>query len=517
MIKNFKWLFLVSLTIAACSSDDDSSEPADLIITPGSADFSKYVALGNSLTAGFSDGALFVASQNNAYPKLMAEQFALPNGGGGAFTVPYMNDNVGGLLLGGTVIQGPRLIFNGTAPIPLPGGVPTTEVANQLTGPFNNMGIPGAKSYHLLAPGYGNVAGVPLGLSNPYFARFASSSTTSVIQDAVAQNPTFFSLWIGNNDVLGYATSGGTGVNQAGNLNPATYGTNDISDPNVFASVYESTINALTANGAKGVVANLPYVTSIPYFTTIPTNSIPGLPPASAAQLNQLFGGINAALTSAGLPPRFITLVADDGNSATRESNQLLIRDESLVNVSAQITAALSPLLGVPTATFLGSIYGQARHASNAPSSRDFIVLPARGVIGTVQPGAPAPFNTIGVSFPMQDSTTLTAAEALEVITATDAFNVSIKTIAESEGLAFVDANALMKQLASGGIRFENYTMTATYVQGGAFSLDGIHITARGNAYIANKFLEAINATYGSNFPAKRMAEYPISYPAFLN
>jgi len=518
MIKNFKWLFLVSLTIAACSSDDDSSsEPANVIITPGSADFSKYVALGNSLTAGFSDGALFIASQENAYPKLMAEQFALPNGGGGAFTTPLMNDNVGGLLLGGNVIQGPRLIFNGSAPVPLPGGVPTTEVTATLTGPFNNMGVPGAKSFHLVAPGYGNVAGVATGLANPYFARFASSPTTTILQDAVAQNPTFFSLWIGNNDVLSYATSGGTGVNQAGNLNPATYGSNDITDPNVFATVYETMINALTANGAKGVVANLPYVTSIPYFTTVPTNPIPGLPPASAGQLNQLFGGINAALTAAGLPTRFNTLIADDGNPATIETNQLLIVDESLVNISAQITAALSPSLGVPTATFLGSIYGQARHASNAPSSRDFIVLPARGVIGTTQPGAPAPFNTIGVSFPMQDSTTLTAAEALEVINATDAFNVSIKAIAEAKGLAFVDANALLRALANGGIRFENYTMTATYVQGGAFSLDGIHITARGNAYIANKFLEAINTTYGSNFPERRMAEFPISYPAFLN
>lgn len=518
MIKNFKWLFLVSLTIAACSSDDDSSsEPAELIITPGSADFSKYVALGNSLTAGYSDGALFIASQENAYPKLMAEQFALPNGGGGAFTVPYMNDNVGGLLLGGTPIQGPRLIFNGSSPVPLPGGVPTTEVTNTLAGPFNNMGVPGAKSYHLLAPGYGNIAGVPLGQANPYFARFASSPSTSLIQDAVAQNPTFFSLWIGNNDVLGYATSGGTGVNQLGNLDPTTYGGNDITDPNVFASVYQTLINALTANGAKGVVANLPYVTSIPYFTTVPTNPIPGLPPASAGQLNQLFGGINAALAANGLPARFNTLLADDGNPSTVEANQLLIVDESLLNISAQITAALSPVLGVPTATYLGGLYGQARHASNAAAARDYIVLPARAVIGTIQAGAPAPFNTIGVSYPMQDGTTLTAHEAAQVIVATDAFNVSIKAIAEERDLAFVDANALMKQLASGGIRFENFTMTATYVQGGAFSLDGVHITARGNAYIANKFLESINATYGSNFPAKRMAEYPISYPAFLN
>ena len=63
MNKNFKWLLLVSLTFVACNSDIDEGvivEP-EVPIVAGSADFSKYVALGNSLTAGFSDNALFIA------------------------------------------------------------------------------------------------------------------------------------------------------------------------------------------------------------------------------------------------------------------------------------------------------------------------------------------------------------------------------------------------------------------------------------------------------------------------
>jgi hypothetical protein len=40
------------------------------------------------------------------------------------------------------------------------------------------------------------------------------NGTTSVVAYAAAQAPTFFSLWIGNNDVLGYATTGGDGTNQ---------------------------------------------------------------------------------------------------------------------------------------------------------------------------------------------------------------------------------------------------------------------------------------------------------------
>ena len=521
MIKNFKWLFLVSLTFIACNNDEevviDPNSSDGLPLTAGTANFSKYVALGNSLTAGFSDGALFKEGQKGSYTNILSQQFALV--GGGEFKIPYTSDNIGGLLLGGVQIQPSRLYFNGTAPVNVPGTI-TTEISNHLTGSYNNLGVPGAKSFHLLAAGYGNIAGVPTGQSNPYYVRFASSSTSTVLGDALAQNPTFFSLWIGNNDVLGYAMSGGTGVNQTGNLNPATYGPNDITDPNVFANVYNTLLdgtNGLTKNGTKGVVANIPNVTSIPYFTTVPTDALPGLPAANVAQLNQLFGAINQITTALGQPNRFATLVADDGNATTVEKNPLLIVDESLTNLSAFITNALTPVLGSATATYVGTLYGNVRHAKNVAPSKDYIVLPARSVIGTNQTGAPSPFNVIGVSYPMQDSTTLTATEAAEVKTATDAYNVTIKTLAMSKGLAFVDANAIMAQVATtAGITANGFTVTSGYVTGGGFSLDGVHPSPRGYALIANKFLEAINTTYGSNFKAVDLGNYRILFPASL-
>ena len=73
-----------------------------------------------------------------------------------------------------------------------------------------------------------------------------------------------------------------------------------------------------------------------------------------------------------------------------------------------------------------------------------------------------------------------------------------------------------MTQLSTSGIRFDNYHMTSAFVQGGAFGLDGIHLTARANAFIANKFLEAINNKYGSTFRMYKPQNYPISYPASL-
>ncbi|MEO0060131.1 MAG: hypothetical protein RLZZ312_1778 [Bacteroidota bacterium] len=515
MNKNIKWLCLVALTIVACSKDcevaavpEASASSDGQPLTAGTANFAKYVAVGNSLTAGYSDGTLFIEGQKGAWSTLLANKFA--DVGGGEFKIPFMADNVGGFKIGGAVFQGPRLFWNGSAPTPA-AGVPSTEITTRLTGPFNNMGVPGAKSFHLLAPGYGSVAGLPAN-ANPFFVRFASSNTATVLGDAVAQAPTFFSLWIGNNDVLGYAISGGTGTNQTGNLNPATYGPNDITDPNVFASVYNTLLdgtNGLTKGGAKGVVSNIPSVTSVPFFTTVPHNPIPGLPAAAAGGLNQIFGGINAALAGAGLPARFVTL-------STTEANPLLIVDESQVNIAAQITAAFTPTFGPATAGFLGSIYGQARHARNNATARDYILLTARGVIGTTQAAVPASFSTIGVSYPMQDATTLTDNETMQVKTATDAYNATILALATAKGLAFVNANAALAQVASTGVTANGFTVSSSYVVGGGFSLDGVHPSPRGYALIANEFMKSINAKYGSNLKAYDLSTFRIQFPSSL-
>lgn len=81
MIKNFKWLLLASLSLGIACSDDDSDSTGNVPVSPGSADFSKYVALGDSFAAGYSDNALFKRGQENSYPSFLAQQFALVGGG----------------------------------------------------------------------------------------------------------------------------------------------------------------------------------------------------------------------------------------------------------------------------------------------------------------------------------------------------------------------------------------------------------------------------------------------------
>jgi len=334
----------------------------------------------------------------------------------------------------------------------------------------------------------------------------ASSPSASIIADATSQNPTFFSLWIGANDVLSYSLNGGDGVNQVGNTNPATYGSNDITDPNVFAGVYSSLVNDLTANGAKGVVLNIPNVADTPYFTTIPYNAVP-LDAATAAQLNAGFalynGGVAQALADL-VSVNAITQTIADAELAKRTvvyaegQNPVLIMDETLID----LTAINAQLVSMRPAT-----------------ADDLIVLKAKSFIGTLAvAGNPATVN--GVAVPLADKWVLLPSEQAEVQTATDSFNATIQAVATAKGLAFVDVNSLMSQLANGGLSFDEFDMSNQYIFGATFSLDGVHPTERGNAFIANEILKAIDMKYGSNFEASgnlnKAADFVTQYPATI-
>ena len=475
MIKNIKWLLMASLVIVSCNSDDESvvdpNSTDGTPLTAGSADFSKYVALGDSFAAGFSDNALFAEGQKNSYPNIIATQFALV--GGGEFTTPFMADNIGGFSSGGVQIPqfGPRLFLApGNVPTPV-SGVSGTDISAKLTGSFNNFGIPGAKATQLDFAGYGS------SLGNPYFARMASNPMATVVDDALAGSPTFFSLWIGGNDVLGYATSGGMSSSP---ITPTT----------TFNTVYNALIAKLTTGGRKGVIANLPYVNTLPYFTTVPYNPVP-LDAPTAGLLNSgyttynnglLFAQSNGLLTADEVARRTISFSA----SAT---NKVVIVDEYLTDLSA---------FGIPS-------YRQA-------TNEDLVVLPARAFIGTTVGGNPLQIN--GVSVPLADNWVLTKNEIAEIKVATDEYNNTIQAAASANNLAFVDAKSIMDRLSSStGIVANNYTMTATYVTGGAFSLDGVHPSPRGYALIANEFLKAINTAYGSNFKGVNLGSYRILYP----
>jgi lysophospholipase L1-like esterase len=182
-------------------------------------------------------------------------------------------------------------------------------------------------------------------------------------------------------------------------------------------------------------------------------------------------------------------------------NNAVVIEDETLTDLGA-INPAFAALPKIRQAT-----------------ADDLLVLPAASFIGTLAvEGNPLTVN--GVAIPLADKWVLLPSEQEEIAIATEAFNQIIASVASQAGLAFVDANALQNQLANGGITSGQFTLTSSLVTGSAFSLDGIHPTARGYALLANEFMKAIDVTYGSTFEASgnllNVGNYPTNYSPAL-
>ncbi|MBL4607060.1 MAG: hypothetical protein JKY01_04445 [Pseudomonadales bacterium] len=472
-------LTLLLTTLLACNAEFDNPVGDETHFNSGSADLSHFVSLGDSLTAGYADAALYLHGQENSYPAILATQFAKV--GGGDFNQPLVSDNLGGLLFGGNANPAfpNRLILNAETESPEPiAGISTTEVFSPLTGAFNNMGVPGAKSYHLITPGYGDPAGVSASpaTANPYFARFASEANTTMLSDAVSQQPSFFVLWVGNNDVLSYASSGGTGTNQLGNLHPSTYGSDDLTDPNLFASIYSQVVTALSAAGGKGVLINIPDISAIPFFTTVPFNALP-LDQETVDLLTSGYAEYNAGLQAA-FQGSLITSDEQQERSITFSvgQNAVVIEDESLTD----LTGLTLPSIRQATAN-------------------DLILLTTASKIG--EPVSEGSTSLWGVNTPLADEDVLTPMEIDLITTARLAFNASIKGIADSnDNILFVDVAELLNEVQQ-GFSYGTGSINATYATGDAFSLDGVHLTARGYSVVSNEIIDTINTGFQANIP----------------
>jgi len=469
-----------------------SCEPEfdDVEFNSGGADFSRMVAVGNSLTAGIQSAALRRDKQENSFPAILARQMELA--GGGSFTQPLLSDGVGIGSSGdaelGLSLKPDCLGEIGPSPEPIAAVgqidalLPSSWIGGQ--GPFNNVGVPGAKSFHLLSNGYGDPSGInqtnpSASTSNAFYVRFANplNFQENVLEAAMRVNPTFFTLWIGNNDILSYATSGGSGQDQTGNLNPATYGQFDLTDPNVFANTYSILVNTLTSTGAKGVVANIPDVTSIPFFTTVPWNALV-LTEAQANLLNAGFkqynDGMDAVVT---LNPLFKPEAERRKMNFKAGPNGFVIMDNDLTGLSDPMGNPVPKMRQI-----------RAGELVLLTVSQDDIKC---GGLGSAN-------VSTGMPNPIGDDKVLDSLEIDLINKMTTAYNNSIKSIADANGLAFVDAKTALAQVANGGYNTNGTILTDEFATGGAFSLDGIHPSSKGYALTANFFIEAINQKYGS-------------------
>jgi hypothetical protein len=487
--------------------------------TAGSADFSKYIAIGNSLTAGYQAGALFDEGQENSLGNILAHQFECV--GGGTFNQPDINTQ-NGFFTGGTnpvgnVVLG-RLLLQGTPPAPAPTISTAAAIPNPIVNPgfiypgdrtkLNNFGVPGITLLHIFAEETGDWANSAHPLFNPFYARFASDGgqgTSTILGDAVAalaNEGTFFSFWLGSNDVLGYAIGGAS--------NPGIF-TPINADPNTghpgFTNLFGGAIQTiLSVPEIKGVVGNIPDVLRLPYFHLIPYNAIP-LAQANASALNEGFAGYNSILDALKGPPFNLSAAEMDSRKIAfaEGANNIVITDETLSDLGPYFDGLLAAEVISAGQRAALDPYRRAREAN----ASDFLTLSSAIVLGTTVGGNPQLIN--GLTIPLGDQYVLLPSEQSEITERIAAFNQIIAaTVSGLDRIAFADVNARYNQFYTAGLEIHNgVSVTPTMPPPtGLVSEDGVHANSRGMAYTANIFIDAINAKFGAKVPKANLANY---------
>lgn len=416
------------LVLGACKPKYEATAPVQGEMNP-----TRFVMIGGGHAGGYMDDALTHEGQLNSVANIIAEQFK--SVGGGSFNQPLISQNSIGISL--TNLAPFKLGYKtdcknvtSLSPIRIATGGDLSVFNDNLylaSNKFGNFGIPGMKLLDVSSTSFANV--------NPFFKRMTSSTSSSVLDNVMGVDPTFFSIFLGIEDVMDYAKSGGKN--------------NNLPSTATFETAYNNLVQVLTANGAKGVVATIPDVTQMPYFTTIPWNGL-NLDESNVTTLNNIYNPLGF----------FFEL----------GSNPFMIEDPAANDFGVrQLLDGEMILLSVP----LDSVK----------------------------------CNQMGVLFPLRTEFVLTLSEIETLRNQIAAYNTIIKTIASQNNLAVVETDKFAQNLTDGFV-YNGISMSAKFVSGGAYSLDGIHYNAKGNALLANEFIKAINKKYKSTLHQVNAGNY---------
>lgn len=431
-----KYIILLAMTsllfFVACEDKSDLTAPS----TPstGSADFTRFVAIGNSLTAGKQSNSVYETAQEYSFSKMIADQV------GATFEQPII-ENPG---IGGRIDVVSLEPFESTTQ---PDN--ETRLNGDYADTYNNLGIPG-----IILPDVLETKESPSQYVGPnaMIDAVLRNQGFTVLELALGFQPTIATLWIGNNDILGYATSGG--------MLPHT----PVGD---FDVAYSILAGALAQAEVPTIVANIPNVRDIPYFITVGPKLGNSFEQYQA--INPEIQGLVFQTTDA---PYLALATIDD-----------LKNNVILLTLSA----------GEAT-DYIGDTTGAYYTINNIP------------VPPTVNTNYP--FGLTGQN-PFPNQFVLDGAEQTEVESVTASFNSSIFNASTTYGFHLVDVNNFFSEVAQNGIVVDGIQFTTEFILGGLFSMDGVHPTSQGYAIIANEFIKVINSKFDAAIPAINVSTIP--------
>ena len=240
----------VALVVLAACSEDRTTGPA------GQDAFARYVSIGTSVTMGVQSDGVYYASQQHAWPALLAHQ---------AFATKFTEP----------LLQGPGCYSPLIAPLQfqrrLSGAqYPAINAQDQIcallgstTLPTNNVAIDGATTYAALRVTPETTAVAPITVESDQRKRLYKAvllPKNSQVTEMMSQNPTLVSVELGANEVLRTVTGGivvpAAAYRQADNtftFYPIT----------LWQPQYDAIVDSVAKTGAKAMLVSVPLIPSL--------------------------------------------------------------------------------------------------------------------------------------------------------------------------------------------------------------------------------------------------------------
>jgi len=422
------------------------------VVDAGTADFTTFVAIGDGHTAGYMDDGLSLDGQKNSLGAIFQQQLMMA--GAPAIEMPWMSDQNIGLSLNGLsrLILGYKNDCQGISslsPVRVSVQGETSAFLSSAYNPskkYSNFGVPGLRMIDMVSTAFGNVN---LPQYNAFFARM--SKDQFILPGSGNYSSVQENIFDG-----GYPTFCSIYLGIEDVLPYARSGAtqNPMSPlaglPGVgFEESLTQLCEQLSGQHVKAVIATIPNISDWPFFNTIPYNGLT-LDAEKAASLNQIYNPL--------------------GISFVVGANPFIVADPN------------AGMFGVRPAV---------------PGEKILLTAPLDSV----------KCNQMGSVFPFRNEFVLTTDELATIQLRIDAFNAVIRQKATTYGFAIVETGDFYDKLTT-GFTYNGVTLSAKFVSGGAFSLDGIHLNPRGNALLANEFIKAINKKFSAKIPLINALNY---------
>ena len=441
---------------------------------PGTADFSKLVLLGDELSAGLKDGALYTSAQNNSIGLILSDQINQNSANFIDFQQPDIESEQGYNLMESSsevrgksflkfIAPGESQIFKETNSGELPG---------VYSGPaLNNFSIPFVRTPEVLQPELSD---------NPFYERFAADPGASIlIDEVISAAPTFTIIQLGWYDILAFAKGGLTGNT---NPDPDNIGAIDLTPLDSFESSYREIMDLLIANTSGEIILiNIPDVSKFPYFRSIGTPAF-----------------IN------GQEVGFLANYYRDYNIQVSRSN----KDQPILRPTIQFFADDPPHLWKTVVDDPALVDRVQEDGSPLPKWRQ---MEDGEFVSWGVPMLPSmEGDGLGTTLPLDKSFFFTPSDHEVIGDLVIQYNQVIADVAASNPrLHLFDWYTTSQSWAASGVTYDGVLHTYDFKQSGMFSSDGTTMNSRGSALFVNQLIAYINQTFESNIPSTNPNSFP--------